>query len=91
MSTTYTIKLDSLDLGQLLDGLRCREESWRNTAIYLRDGYFPDDSFVCEVCSDEDEAERIAGYYRRIIEDLEKQMAAQDAAGGVAGGAVLGG
>ena len=76
------------DLGQILEGLRIREESWRNTAIYLRDGYFPDDTFVCEECSDEQEAENIANFYQRIILNLEQQRdkdsqtaADQDASG----------
>ena len=67
------IELDSVDLCQILDGLRIREESWRNTAIYLRDGYFPDDSFVCEECDDEQEAESIADHYKRLISDIERQ------------------
>ena len=77
MSKTHIIKLDSLHLSQLLDGLRCREKSWRNTAIYLRDGYFPDDSFVCEECSKAEEAESIADHYCSIIRKVEGQMEAQ--------------
>lgn len=77
MTKTFHIALESLDLGQLLDGLRAREESWRNTAIYLRDGYFPDDAFVCEECSDAEEAERIAAHYKRIVTGIEQQIEAQ--------------
>ena len=58
------IKIDSLDLSQILDGLRLRQESWKNTALFLRDGFFPDEAFVCEECSDADEAERIADHYK---------------------------
>jgi hypothetical protein len=47
MSKEIQIAIDSLDLGQILDGLRSRQESWKNTAIYLRDGFFPDDAFLC--------------------------------------------
>lgn len=75
----YRIELEANDLGQILEGLRIREESWRNTAIYLRDGYFPDDTFVCEECSDEQEAENIANFYQRIILNLEQQRDKQDA------------
>ena len=60
MGKEIQLRLDSLDVGQILDGLRCRQESWANTAIFLRDGYHPDDSFVCEECSDPDEAQRLA-------------------------------
>lgn len=74
MGKEFQIKIDDLDLGQILDGLRSRQESWKNTAIYLRDGFFPDDAFVCEECSDPDEAERIAGHYERIIRSIEQQI-----------------
>jgi hypothetical protein len=70
----YRIELDANDVGQILDELRAREESWRNTAIYLRDGYFPDDAFMCEECSDEHEAESIANHYKRVISDIERQI-----------------
>jgi hypothetical protein len=71
------IKIDSLDLSQILDGLRSRQESWKNTALFLRDGFFPDEAFVCEECSDADEAERIADHYKRIISSIERQIDAQ--------------
>ena len=74
MGKEFHFKLDGLDLGQMLDGLRCRQESWANTAIYLRDEYFPDDSFVCEECSDADEAQKIADHYQRIITAIERQI-----------------
>lgn len=77
MNKTFNIRIRSLDLGQILDGLRVRQESWLNTSIYLRDGYFPDDSFVCEDCSDWKEAKRIAAHYKRIIANIEKQIEIQ--------------
>lgn len=43
MGKKLQIKIDSLDLGQILDGLRSRQESWKNTAVFLGDGFFPDD------------------------------------------------
>ncbi|MDD4873066.1 MAG: hypothetical protein PHR77_21135, partial [Kiritimatiellae bacterium] len=49
-----------------------------NTAIYLRDGYIPDDTFVCEECKSEYEAESIADHYKRLITDLQKQKKTQD-------------
>ena len=73
----FRIKLDSLDIGQVLDGLRCRQEAWANTAIFLRDDYFPDESFVCEECCDADEAQKIANCYDRIIRSIEEQIEAQ--------------
>lgn len=77
MGQKLQIRIDSLDLGQILDGLRSRQESWKNTAVFLRDGFFPDDAFVCEECSDADEAERIADDYKRIIGSIERQIDAQ--------------
>jgi hypothetical protein len=77
MGKELYFKLDSVDLGQVLDGLRCRRQSWANTAIYLHDKYFPDDSFICEECSDANEAQRIADMYQRIITTIEDQIAEQ--------------
>ena len=77
MGKELHFKLDTVDLGQVLDGLRCRQQSWANTAIYLHDEYFPDDSFVCEECSDANEAQRIADTYQRIITTIESQIGEQ--------------
>ncbi len=77
MTKRYRIEIDAIDFNQILDGLRSREQSWRNTAIYLHDDYFPDDTFVCEECDDPNEAEAIADHYRDIIKSLEKQIEAQ--------------
>jgi len=60
------------DLGQILDGLRVREESWRRTGDYFRSGNL-DDAFAIEECSGEHEANRIALFYARIIRNLERQ------------------
>ncbi len=73
MSKTYLIRLEENDLGQILDGLRAREESWRKTADYFRSGYNPDGSFAIEACNDEYEADRIAEFYSRIIREVECQ------------------
>ena len=74
MGKTFHVTLDGFDLGQILDGLRCRQESWANTSIYLHDDYFPDDSFACEECSDPDEAQKITDHYQRIISAIERQI-----------------
>jgi len=73
MRKTYLLRLDGNDLGQILDGLRVREQSWRKTADYFRSGYNPDDSFVIEECNGEHEANEIALFYARIIRNLERQ------------------
>ena len=77
MGKQIKITLDSFDLGQALDGLRCRQQSWANTAAHLRDGYFRDEPFVCEECSDPAEAQKIADHYQRIILEIESQVAEQ--------------
>ena len=78
MNKTYLLRLDGNDLGQILDGLRAREESWRNTAEYFRTGLSPDDSFVIEECNGEYEADQLARFYGRIIRLLERQQEQQD-------------
>jgi len=77
MGKEFHFTLEGFDIGQILDGLRCRQESWANTAIYLRDDYFPNDSFLCEECSDSDEAQKIANHYQRIINAIEQQIEEQ--------------
>lgn len=78
MANTYRIELDEHDLGQLLDGLRVRAESWRRTVEYLRTGGFPDgELFLIEECRDEDEAAELAARYEAILKDIESQMVAQ--------------
>lgn len=72
----YRIELDSLDLGQLLDGLDARAEAWGKTAHYHRTGESPPD-FIVEECRDVEEADAIAAHFRLIIEKIEKQMAEQ--------------
>jgi len=80
MGATYTIRFEANDLGQLLDGLRSRSESWHNTAEYFESGYSPRDDFIIEECSDVEEARAIADHYDRIISGIETQMKAQGAA-----------
>lgn len=74
MGKQLQIRLDSRDLGQLIDGLRARNESWQKTADYLKSGYVSDDSFICEVCSDASEAAAIARHYSKIISQIERQV-----------------
>ena len=58
MAKNYCIELDDLDLGQLLDGLEARAESWEKTADYLRTEEMPDSEiFLIEECSDPEEAQ----------------------------------
>lgn len=77
MSKTYLIRLGENELGQVLDGLRVRESTWRATAEYHACGHLADDSVAIEECSDETEATRVADFYTAIIRDLERQRDAQ--------------
>lgn len=75
----FVIRLNGLDLGQLIDGLEARAAAWRLTANYLESGEAPD-GFVIEECDDAEEARRIAEHYQSILDQLAMQKAAQDAA-----------
>lgn len=78
MRKSYTIQLDSLDLGQLLDGLETRAESWERTAEYLRTAKMPSgEFFVIDECSKPEEADDIAAHYRAIVGKIRQQMEAQ--------------
>jgi hypothetical protein len=73
---TYHIELDALDVGQLLDGLQMRAESWERTAEYLRLGYVEGD-YMVEECSKPEEADAITALYRSIVRRIQQQMEAQ--------------
>ncbi len=75
--TEYVIRLNGLDLGQLIDGLEARADAWRLTAVYLETGKAPD-GFVIEECEDAEEARRIAEHYDRILDTITQQQAQQD-------------
>ena len=75
MVKRFRFELDEHDVGQLLDGLEIRAESWRRTAEYLRTGEMPDgEFFIIEECSDEDEADGLATCYEAIIQNIQTQM-----------------
>lgn len=76
MGKTYRIELDSVDLGQLLDGLDARTEAWEKTAHCYRTGESPPD-FIVEECRDAEEADAIAAHYRSIIGKIQGQQAQQ--------------
>lgn len=78
MTKTYGLELDALDLGQLLDGLESRAESWEKTAEYFRaEETLVGEYFIVEECSDMYEAEGVAGHYRSIISKIRNQMEEQ--------------
>jgi hypothetical protein len=78
MGKEYTFTLNKNEVGQLLDGLSIRAESWERTAEYLRSGSMPEDEiFLIEECSDPAEAEGIAEDYRSIIKKISSQIEPQ--------------
>ncbi|GEM_PF-2347267 len=68
-----TLMLDKQDIGQILDGLRERLETWEYTVEYMQTGYVPEPYCIAE-CSSPEEAEVIAGYYKAIIDRIESQL-----------------
>lgn len=78
-SKEFRLTLNADDVGQLLDGLRLRAEAWTKTTDYLESGFNPDDTFICEECSDPREARQIAQHYERIIAEIEQQIEDQGA------------
>ena len=72
MDKNITLTLPSLMIGQILDALYMRLESWEYTEEYLNTGHARE-PYCIEECSNPDEAHQIADYYKEIIESIEKQ------------------
>ena len=66
------VVLDETEWGQVLDGLRCRTETYEETVRYYESGYA--ESEIAEV-RDVDEAREMADLYREIIGKIEKAFA----------------
>ena len=66
------VALNEHEWGQILDGLRCRLETYEETVRYYESGYA--DSEIAEV-RDEDEARTLANVYRCLIGKIEKGLA----------------
>ena len=78
MAKSSLIKLDDLDLGQLLDRLESHAEAWRKTAEYLRtEMMHAGEFFPIEECSKPEEADDIAAHYGSIITKIREPMEAQ--------------
>lgn len=72
MAKHYKIELAENDLGQLLDGLEIRSESWKRPADCLRTGeMLVGDVFLIDDCSDEEEAYGLAVRYQPIIKNIK--------------------
>jgi hypothetical protein len=73
MPRQITLKLDSLEVGQMLDALRDRQDAWQYTAQYLLSGCEEEDRII-EECSNPAEAQSIADFYSTIIKHVEEQF-----------------
>jgi len=65
------IRLKRIEIGQILDALEIRLETWENTVRYAR-GEFVED--IIEEHSSIEEAEKIASFYRTIIGNINEQL-----------------
>lgn len=74
----YVIRLNCIDLGQLIDGLEARATAWRNTATFMTTGEPPIEEFIAEECTDAEEADRLAEHYEKIIRKVMEQQEEQD-------------
>lgn len=72
MDTVVELSLPRNYIGQILDGLEVLIEQWDATAAYHRTGEVSD--ILIRECSDAEEAEWIAGYYREIAEEIRRQL-----------------
>ncbi len=77
MGRQITLTLDRLDIGQLLEGLEARAQSWGRTAKYLSGENSEDELFLIEECDHAEEAKSIERHYRAIIAKIRQQMEAQ--------------
>jgi hypothetical protein len=73
---TVTVTLSSNDFGQMMDGLRERQTAWRITAEHWRgeEDHAEAMEYGIQECSGEDEAQKIADHYQKLIADLEGQQ-----------------
>ena len=69
-----TITLDRNDLGQILDGLTQRMESFDHTAAFLDDEDPNLEGDIIEEVRDAAEARTLAAHYRRIIDEITRQL-----------------
>lgn len=71
-TTSVQLSLPRNYVGQLLDGIEVLVEQWDATAIYLRTDRIGNDCI--RECSDAEEAEWIASFYRKIAAEIRDQM-----------------
>ena len=72
-ASKVTLLLDHMMVGQILDALEVRREAWEKTSAWYR-GELDDPNFSIEECSDAEEADKIAAFYREIESELMEQL-----------------
>ena len=70
--TVVQLSLPRNFVGQILDGLAVLTEQWDATAAYLSHGEIGEQ--VIRECSNAEEAESIAEFYRQIASDIRGQL-----------------
>ena len=73
--TVVQLSLPRNFAGQILEGLAVLTEQWDATAAYLGHGEIGDQ--VIRECSNAEEAEGIAEFYRQIANDIRGQLPAK--------------
>jgi len=74
MATTYTLKLSSKDVFQIIDALNSRADSYQQTACYLSGKNEVNENITIEECNGPVEAQEISGHFQDIIKTIEKQI-----------------
>jgi len=77
MREDIMLNLPALAVGQILDALYLRLETWEYTEEYLNTGLVCK-PYCIEECSDSNEARQIADYYKEIIGSIEEQTDLSD-------------
>lgn len=72
MEKNITLTLPSLMVGQILDAIYIRLDSWEYTEEYLNTGHVHE-PYLIEECLNPDEAHQIADYYKEVIKSIEEQ------------------
>jgi len=66
-----SVKLETVEWGQIIDGLTCRAEQYELTAQYHETGYADGETLEARSAN---EALSIAEFYRKSIEKIRKQL-----------------
>lgn len=75
-SDLVTLTLTRNDAGQILEGLRERKHTWDNTVLHEEGNLIAGtEDCTIEQCSGIKEAKAVVAHYRKIISQIEAQLA----------------